>query len=92
MLQLVTIDLSVADMLTFGAHESRVLRLLNKYGGKVEFRVRALDGTSETHLLAFPDAVAFNAFRIDPQRLESQDEWIRSGARVVSAAVRRIDG
>ena len=90
MLRLVTIDLSQADLDVFERYEASVLALLPKHGGRLELRLRALDGRTETHLLYFPDDGAFDAFRADPARLALADEWKRCGAVSTVQLVRRI--
>ena len=90
MLRLVTIDLSDADVGVFEAYEAKVLALLPKHGGRVEMRVRALDGQSETHLLHFPDHQTFEAYRADPARLEIAAEWEKSGAQSLAVDVERV--
>ena len=69
MRRLVTIDLSNADVSIYEAYEATVLSLLGKHGGRLEMRVRSLDGCSETHLLFFPSAQAFDSYRADPIRV-----------------------
>ena len=90
MLRLVTIDLSRADLDVFERYETSVLALLPKHGGRLELRVRALDGQAETHLLYFPDEQAFDAYRSDPARLALADDWNRCGARSTVQLVERI--
>ena len=90
MLRLVTIDLSRADLDVFERYEASVLALLPKHRGRLDLRVRALDGRTETHLLYFPDDEAFDAFRSDPARLALADEWKRCGAVSTVQLVRRI--
>ena len=60
---LVTIDLTRADLGLFESYEAKVLPLVAKYGGRHELRVRSLDASSETHLLYFPDAHGYQAYR-----------------------------
>ena len=90
MLRLVTIDLSQADLDVFERYEASVLALLPNHRGRLELRVRALDGQTETHLLYFPDEQAFDAFRSDPARLALAEEWKRCGARSTVQLVERI--
>ena len=90
MRRLVTIDLSDADVPIFEAYEAKVLSLLDKYGGRLEMRVRSLDGRSETHLLFFPSAQAFENYRADPIRVAAQDDWRRCGAKSVVAEVEAL--
>jgi uncharacterized protein (DUF1330 family) len=75
------IDLSNADVNTFEAYEEKVLALVPQHGGRLEMRLRALDGRAETHLLYFPDERAFEHYREDPRRLALTPEWERSGAK-----------
>lgn len=90
MLMLVTIDLSAADVALFDAYETEVLGLLAHHGARLEERLRAADGRSETHLLFFPDAAALEALRADPDRASLQDLWRRSGASSVLIEVTRL--
>ena len=90
MLLLVTIDLSQADLAAFERSEAKALDLLPRYGGRLEMRVRTVDGQSETHLLSFPDEAAFEAFRSAPERLALAAEWEACGARSVVQPVARI--
>jgi hypothetical protein len=90
MRRLVTIDLSNADVSIFEAYEATVLSLLGKHGGRLEMRVRSLDGCSETHLLFFPSAQAFDSYRADPIRVAAQDVWQRCGARSVVVEVETL--
>jgi hypothetical protein len=90
LLRLVTIDLSRADLDAFERYEASVLALLPKHRGRLELRVRALDGRTETHLLHFPDDQAFEAFRSDPARLALADDWQRCGALSTVQLVERI--
>ena len=92
LLRLVTIDLSQADLDVFERYEASVLALLPKQRGRLELRVRALDGQTETHLPHFPDEQAFDAFLSDPARLVLADEWKRCGARSTIQHVERIAG
>jgi hypothetical protein len=80
MRRLVTIDLSHADVGRFEAYESKVLPLLDRHAGRLEWRLRAVDGSSETHLLSFADMDAYQSYRADPAREAAQDEWRSCGA------------
>jgi len=58
----------------FEAYERRALAILRRHGGILErvIRVPAAEGAvsfEETHVLCFPDAKAFAAFRSDPELL-----------------------
>jgi hypothetical protein len=90
LLRLVTIDLTAADLDAFEHYEAKVLDLVPNHGGRLEMRVRALDGRTETHLLYFPDEAAFEGFRADPGRLALSGDWERCGARSVVQLVERI--
>ncbi|MEO6339024.1 MAG: hypothetical protein ABIO39_03200 [Caulobacteraceae bacterium] len=76
-----TIDLTHADLNLFESYEATVLPLVARYGGRLEMRVRASDGSSETHLLYFPDGHSYEAYRSDPDRVAVLDQWERCGAR-----------
>jgi hypothetical protein len=86
----VTIDLRNADMALFEAYEDKVLRLLDRYGGRIEMRVRAIDQSSETHLLYMPDARAFEGYRSDPEREAAQEDWRRCRASSTAKEVEVI--
>ena len=92
MRRLVTIDLSDADLPIFEAYEKTVLALLDKHGGRLEMRVRSLDGCSETHLLFFPSAEAFENYRADPIRVAAQDDWKKCGAKSAVIEVETVAG
>ena len=89
MLMLAQIDLSNADLAQFDEYEGIVLALLEKYGARLEERMRSVDGRSEFHLLYFPDADSLAAFRSDPTRAASQHVWERSGASSTLTEVAR---
>ena len=89
MLLLVRIELTGSDFVLFDAYEQQVLALLPKHGAQIVERLRAKDGSGETHLLQFPDAAAFKAFRTDPARVKLQDLWRRCGATSTIIEVER---
>lgn len=90
MLRLVMIDLTGADLPVFEAYETKVLALVQKHGGRVDVRVRSLDGARETHLLFFPDAPTYERYRDDPARLAIRSEWESSGARLTAEEVEEV--
>jgi hypothetical protein len=90
MLRLVTIDLASADLPVFESFEAKVLQLVAKHGGRIEMRVRALDNSSETHLLYFPNAQNYDSYRSDPARLAALAEWERSGAKSTAIEVSKF--
>ena len=85
MRRLVTIDLTGADLALFESFEAKVLQLVPKYGGRLEMRVRALDNSSETHLLYFPDAQNYDSYRSDPARAFTRST-LKKAARVSRTA------
>lgn len=89
MLLLLRIELAGCDLALFEAYERRVLALLPGHGAQLVERLRAKDGLSETHLLHFPDAAAYGAFRADPARLKVQDMWRQCGAAATIIEVER---
>ncbi len=87
---LVNIDLTAADLAIFESYEATVLPLVAKHGGRLEMRVRTLDGFCETHLLFFPDEMSLEAYRSDPERVAVLSEWEASGARSARVAVEQV--
>ena len=87
---LVNIDLTGADLAMFEAYEAKVLPLLERHGGRLEMRVRSLDGSCETHLLFFPDDLSLEAYRSDPGRVSLLSEWEACGARSTRMAVEQV--
>jgi hypothetical protein len=77
---LVEIDLTSADLASFDAYETAVLPLVALHCGAVEVRLRTADAAREVHLIRFPDAAAFAAFKSDPRRIAMADDWTASGA------------
>jgi uncharacterized protein (DUF1330 family) len=88
--RLIVINLSDADLMKFEEYEATVLPLVRKYGGRVEARVRALDGSSETHLLFFPGEQALAQYQNDPIRSGAQSLWKQCGARSVVSDVEHV--
>lgn len=87
---LAQIDLSCADLGLFEKYEAAVLAQLEKYGARLEERLRSTDGTAELHLLYFPDAESLTAFRGDPVRASAQEIWEQSGASSTLTEVARL--
>ena len=92
MLRLVTIDLSNADVAAFETYETGVLALLGKHGGRLERRMRTIDGAQEIQIPRFPDAHAYEAFRNDPQRMAARPVWDASGASLSVVLVEDLAG
>ena len=80
-------DLSAADLKLFESYEAAVLPLLEKYGGRLESRLRAVDGAAEIHILFFPSEAAYEQYRADPVRIAAQAVWRACGATVTSFEV-----
>ena len=80
MLRLVTIDLRNADVTAFETYETTALGQLSKHGGRLERRMRTLDGAQEIQILRFPDEQAYGRFRDDPVRVAARPIWDASGA------------
>jgi hypothetical protein len=85
---LVTIDLRGCRLDIFDIYESAVLPLVEEHGGRIEMRVRALDGASEAHLLFFPDERCFERFLCDPVRVAAREQWGLSGANATRVEVK----
>ena len=50
-------------------YEDGVLRLLARHGGRVERRLRSIDGVTEVQIIRFVTAAGLDAFLADPDRL-----------------------
>ena len=90
MLIVTHIDISNADLDLFDEYESGALQLLERYGARLEDRLRSTDARSEIHILYFPDGDALESFRADPVRAALQDIWHRSGAVSSLLEVKRL--
>jgi hypothetical protein len=68
----------------FRAYEDAVLPLLPDFNGRLERRLRNLDGTIETHIVSFASDVDFQNYRNDPRR--TAQAWLleKSSAKVES--------
>ncbi len=77
----------VAD---FARYEDAVLPLLSDHGGELQRRLRSEDGTNEVHLVGFPSAAAYAAYRADPRREELAHLLAASGARVTVHELRDV--
>jgi hypothetical protein len=83
-------DVPADGVTVFRDYEAAVLPLLADYGGRLERRLRSLDGRREVHLLWFPGVDALDAFRADPRRLGSDRLLKSSGARTELFAVEDV--
>ena len=52
----------------FRAYENAVLPLLPAFNGRLERRLRNLDGTVEMHIVSFASDADFQNYRNDPRR------------------------
>ena len=66
----------------FLAYEAGVIPLMPRYGGALERRLRTGDGLVEVHVVSFPDAAAFEAYRADPNRAAFAPLLAESGAEL----------
>lgn len=83
-------DLTDADRELFLAYEAAVLPFLADHGGRMERRLRSLDGSLEVHLLHFATPEGVQAYLNDPRRGDSTDLWLRSGAKATVIQVEDI--
>ena len=75
-----------------GARWTAVLALLPEHGGRLERRLRSSDGTLEVHVVAFPSARAWEAYRDDPRRLAHRPLLVASAAETDTLEVTDIAG
>lgn len=66
----------------FDAYESAVLPLLADHGGRLDRRLRSLDGRTEAHLVHFDTATGLDSYRADPRRADAADLLAASGASI----------
>jgi GNAT superfamily N-acetyltransferase len=85
-----TFDVPVQGVDAFRSYEAAVLPLLRDHGGRLERRMRDDTGTFEVHVLRFPSADAFAAYRSDPRRADLMPTLERSGAVVRAVEVTEI--
>ena len=81
MLIVVTIDLTMANLVAFDAYEAKALALLIAQGGTVQRRIRSLNNAQETHILQFASEDAFSHFMASPDRTALNSEWMACGAK-----------
>ncbi|MBV9685214.1 MAG: hypothetical protein JO046_25695 [Solirubrobacterales bacterium] len=62
------VRLPSAGVESFQRYEAAVLPLLAEYDGRLERRLQSSDQRTEVHVLSFPTAVRFEAYRSDPRR------------------------
>jgi hypothetical protein len=79
----VQIDLTFADLAAFERYEAAVLPLLADHGGVLEQRLRAVDGSSETHVIGFVSPEGFEAYLADPRRTVHAQAFALSGAKAI---------
>jgi len=87
---LATFDLTDADRALFQAYEALVLPYLADHGGRMERRLRSLDGAIEVHLLHFATPEGVQAYLNDPRRGDSTELWLRCGAKATVIQVEDI--
>lgn len=83
-------DLTEADVPLFRAYEALVLPYLADHGGRMERRLRSLDGLLEVHLLHFATPEGVQAYLDDPRRQDSTELWLRSGAKATVIQVEDV--
>ena len=64
----VVVDVPEDGVAAFQRYEDRVLPLLDRYGGRLERRLRTPDATTEVHVLSFPTDSAYRRYLSDPER------------------------
>jgi hypothetical protein len=64
----------------FQRYEAEVLPTLAEHGAVLERRLRSADGSTEVHVIRFPAASAFVAYRDDARRGAQRELLDASGA------------
>jgi uncharacterized protein (DUF1330 family) len=62
------LDVPADGVRAFQRYEDAVLPMLDRYGGRLERRLRNPAGTSEVHVLSFPTDGAYRDYLADPER------------------------
>jgi hypothetical protein len=70
MLLVQTVRIPKEGIEAFRRFEATVLPLLAEHGGRLERRLRTLDGETEVHVVSFSSLAGFDAYRADPRRQE----------------------
>lgn len=81
-----------AGLSAFLAYEDAVLPILGRHGGLLERRLRTAAGRTEIHVVSFPDATAFEAYRADPERASLAPLLAESGAELELLTVTDAEG
>jgi hypothetical protein len=66
----VLIDIPPEDAAIILTYEDAVLPLLNRYGGRLQRRLRAVDQSTELQVISFDSREGQEAFATDPSRLQ----------------------
>ena len=66
----VLIDIPPEDAAIVLTFEDAVLPLLNRHGGQLQRRLRAVDQSAELQIISFDSGEAKEAFATDPSRLQ----------------------
>jgi len=66
----------------FRAYEDAVLPLLPEFNGRLERRLRNMDGTVELHIISFASDADFQNYRNDPRRTAQAWRLERSSAKL----------
>jgi uncharacterized protein (DUF1330 family) len=83
-------DVPTDGLRAFRQYEAAVLPLLPDHGGRLERRLRSIDGHREIHIVWFPDTRALDAFRSDPRRQRLSHLMETSGAHTEFLAVEDV--
>ncbi|HMB90911.1 MAG TPA: DUF1330 domain-containing protein [Rhodothermales bacterium] len=91
---LVQLWLKRDDRAAFEAFERRAAAVMQKHGGRVDYAFRPAHPTPDTpfeiHLVSFPNAEAFAAYRADPETQALSDEREAIIARTVVYEVDKL--
>ena len=80
-----------AGVEAFRGYEAGVIPLMPRNGGVLERRLRSGDGLIEVHVVSFPDAAAFEAYRADPDRAAFAPLLAESGAELELLTVTDVE-
>jgi hypothetical protein len=66
-------DIPEDGISAFQQYESRVLPMLDRYGGRLERRLRTSDSRVEVHIVSFVDRAGLHSYMADPDRMAHRE-------------------
>ncbi|MCM4079966.1 hypothetical protein [Paractinoplanes hotanensis] len=67
------VDMSPPHVAEGRSYEDAVLALLARHDGTLESRLHSTDATTEVHMIRFRSRAGYDAFMVDPDRLDLRE-------------------